>query len=183
MSMTQTLPDDAARNRPGFDAVRRFLEKAIGLLINPGRFYEARKDEKGYRTAISFLLTVSILFTLAGALVMPQEKAFFAVVFFLNAFSMPFLTAGILYPVARLFCRRTFTFEALFRIVAYANVSLLISWLPGMAWVGGIWKFYLIGVGMTRTGGIKTRVVLACLAAAAVLLLLLIHLLKPLISA
>lgn len=182
MNMTQTL-SSTERDRPFFVPGRSFLKMVIGLLINPGRFYEERKEEKGYCRALLFLLTVSILFTAAGTLLMPQKKGFFAVVFFLNAFLMPFLTAGILYLVTRLICRRLYSFEALFRIIAYANVTLLISWLPGIAWVGGIWKFYLIGVGLSRTGGIKTRVVFACLATAAILLLLLIQLLKPIISA
>ena len=77
--------------------------------------------------------------------------------------------------------KRTFTYQALFGITAYANVTLLAAWIPGLAWMAGLWKFYLIGLGLVKVGRIKASDAVICLLAAAAVMLLLISFAQPIL--
>lgn len=95
---------------------------------------------------------------------------------------MPFIAAFILYFVTILFCKDVFSYNKLFGITAYANVTLLISWIPGLAGPTEILKFFLIGLGMVKVGRISSLRAFMCLVACAAILLLLIHFVQPILS-
>ena len=144
------------------------------MILHPGDFYKQLPREIDYTSALIFLFACSILFSILGSLYITQQKIFFALIYLINAFFMPFIMAFFLYLVTFLLCKDVFTYRTLFGITAYANVTLLFSWIPVLSWIAGIWKFYLIGLGMVKVGNIKgSRAFMAILAAAAMLLILL----------
>lgn len=130
---------------------------------------------------VVFLLSCSLLYTALASIFVVREHAFFAAVFFLNSFGMPFMVAFILYLTAAVVCKNTFAYKNLFGIAAYANVTLLLAWIPGLSWITGIWSFYLIGLGMVKAGRIKGWKAGICLLTALAIMLALIKLIQPLL--
>ena len=92
---------------------------------------------------------------------------------------MTFITAFLLYAINLLVCRDVFSYRSLFRITAYAQTTLLVAWIPGMALIAGLWKFYLIYLGIAMAGPVKPGRAFVSLIATAGLLLAIIQLLKP----
>ena len=153
--------------------------RTISKMLHPGYFYEGLPCGNAYTSPLVFLFLCSILFTISSSIFVVHKRMFFALMFFLNSFSTPFIAAFILYLVTILFCKDVFSYNKLFGITAYANVTLLISWIPGLAGPTEILKFFLIGLGMVKVGRISCFKSFMCLVAGAALLLLLIHFVQP----
>lgn len=160
----------------------QFLRVSSKLVFHPGAFFEELSPHNQYVPALLFLFACSVLFTLLASIFVVKKTGLFMFILLMNSFFMPFITAFILHLVGILLCNNVFTFQILFGITAYANVTLLAAWIPGMAWVAGIWKFYLIGLGMVKVGHISGLKAFLCLAASATILLALIYLLQPVLK-
>ena len=166
------------RDRHNGMFVHQFL-RTISKMLYAGDFYEGLPRERAYTPPVVFLLICSILFTILSSMFVLEKRIFFALVFFLNAFSMPFITAFILYLITMLFCKNLFTYKTLFGITAYANIILLFSWIPGLAGPAQILKFCLIGLGMVKIGRISYLKVFVCLLCTVMVMLFLLQTLKP----
>jgi hypothetical protein len=169
------------RNRQKATSMYQFL-RTILKMLHPGYFYEGLPCGNVYTSPLVFLFLCSILFTISSSIFVVHKRMFFALMFFLNAFSTPFIAAFILYLVTILFCKDVFSYNKLFGITAYANVTLLISWIPGLAGPAEIFKFFLIGLGMVKVGRISSLKAFMCLVTGAAILLLLIHFVQPILS-
>ncbi len=132
----------------------RFFRVVYETLLHPGSFYERLSPQGGYAPPIIFLFLCSLLFSIFGSFYTVQKNMLFAVVFFINAFLMPFVTAFLAYLATLFLCRHAFAYQAMLGITAYANVTLLLAWIPGFSWVTGIWTYSLIGLGMIKVGRI-----------------------------
>jgi len=166
--------------------VRQFF-RTISKMLRPGDFYagdfhEGLPRERAHTPPLVFLLICSIFFTILSSIFVVEKRIFFALAFFLNAFSMPFITAFILYLVAMLLCKNLFTYNTLFGITAYANIILLFSWIPGVAGPAQILKFCLIGLGMVKIGRISYLKAFVCLLCTVMVMLFLLQPLKPLLG-
>jgi hypothetical protein len=148
-------------------------------MLHPGDFYEEWACRDGDASPLVFLFLCSILFAIPSSIFVVEKRTVFALMFFLNAFCMPFIAAFALYVVTFLFGKNAFSYNKLFGITAYANVTLLISWIPGLAGPSEILKFFLIGLGMVKVGRISRLKSLMCLVAAAALLILLVYCVQP----
>lgn len=168
-------------NQQKATSVHQFL-RTISKMLHPGDFYTGLRRGNGYTSPLVFLFLCSILFTIPCSIFAVHKRMFFALMFFLNAFATPFITAFILYLVTFLFCKNVFAYNKIFGITAYANVTLLISWIPGLAGPTEILKFFLIGLGMVKVGRISSLKAFMCLVATAAVLLLLIHFLQPILK-
>ena len=162
-------------------SVHQFL-RTVSKMLHPGDFYEGLPRERGHTPPLVFLFICSILFTIPSSMFVLQKKIFFGLMFFLNAFSMPFITAFILYLVTILLCKGLFTCNTLFGITAYASITLLIAWIPGLAGPTEILKFCLIGLGMVKVGRISYLKAFICLLCTAAVMLFLIQLLRPILG-
>ena len=158
--------------------VYQFL-RTISKMLHAGDFYEGLPQERSHIHPVVFLLICSIFFTILSSMFVLEKRIFFASAFFLNAFSMPFITAFILYLVTLLLCKNLFAYKTLFGITAYANIILLFSWIPGVAGPAQILKFCLIGLGMVKIGRISYLKAFACLLCAGMAMLFLLQLLGP----
>lgn len=158
--------------------VHQFL-KTISKMLYPGGFYEGLPQERSLTPPVVFLLICSIFFTILSSMFVLEKRVFFALAFFLNAFSMPFITALILYLVTLLLCKNLFAYKILFGIAAYANITLLFSWIPGMAGPAQILKFCLIGLGMVKVGRISYLKAFTCLLCTGMVMLFLLQLFGP----
>jgi hypothetical protein len=168
-------------NQQKATSVNQFI-RTVSKMLHPGDFYEGLLCRNGYTSPLIFLLLCSILFVIPCSIFVVQKRMFFALMFFFNAFSMPFIAAFILYLVTSLFCKGRFSYSKLFGITAYANVTLLISWIPGLAGPTEILKFFMIGLGMVKVGQISSLKAFMCIFAGAAILLFLIHFVQPILS-
>ena len=176
MSESKTIIEYDKKTRKG-TPVYNFFRIISKLIFSPGEFYKELSREEGYTSAVVFLFSCSFIYSILAGLFVIQKKALFILIFFLNAFFLPFITALFLYFSTMILCRSAFSYQRLFGITAYANVTLLGAWIPGMTWIVGLWKFYLIGFGMVKAGGISGFKAFICLIITGAILLLLIQLL------
>ena len=160
-----------------------FLHTTWRLLIRPGDFFEDMSPEGGLGPPIAFLAVCGAVAGILSAVYTYEHPWFAAFSRFVNGFLTPFVLALLLYPVAMLLCRNAFAYRSLLRICAYAQVTLLFSWIPGIGWVTGLWRFYLIGLGMVRAGRITALRAASAILAAAALFLVLFRVMRPLLGA
>ena len=73
-----------------------------------------------------------------------------------NSFMMPFITSVILYFLINVIFQKELSYAFLFSITAYASVTLLFSWIPGLSLFVGVWHYCLIGMGLTKAASIST---------------------------
>ncbi len=162
--------------------VRNFFSVLRTLVLHPGQFFEDLSQKKIDTSTLIFLFICSAFASIMAILFVPQKRAIFLVIFFLNGMLMPFVTAFILYLVTFFLCKDVFTYKTLFRITAYAQVTLLAAWVPGLSWPVGIWKFYLVGLGMVKVGRISVTKAFISLLIMGGVFVLLIQLSQPLLS-
>jgi len=158
----------------------QMLKTAVRLVLHPGEFYTQMPMERDYGKAMVFLFFCSLVYGALTALYAGEQQALVGGIAFVNAFLSPFLLAFLLYAVSKILCRNTFSFGSLMRIMAYAGVTLLVAWIPGMGWAAGIWRFCLVGLGMVKAGGISGRKAFAALACTVLTFLLMVRMLGPL---
>ena len=181
MSVTEAIEthENAQQMRLG----HQFFRDLYGLVLHPGAFYEELPRTRRFSSALIFLFSCSLISgTLANLHTGQKNMIVLTLIYFLNAVSMPFITAIVLYVVAMFSCRNAFTFKTLFSITAYANVVLLVAWIPGVAWLAGIWRFYLLGLGMVRAGRISALKALVSVVVTLVVLLLALRFFQPMLS-
>ena len=157
----------------------RYFRNVGKMLFHPGSFYEELSMDRGYGASLGFLFFSSILFGILATVFVLQKRMLFGTIFFVNAFTMPPIMALILFLVTLIGCKNGFTFRILFGITAYSNNTLILAWIPGLSWVAGLWKFYLIGLGMIKLGKISGLKAFLYVALTAAILLLFIYFLKP----
>lgn len=166
----------------GWEKINRgceFFRNVGKLLFHPGTFYKTLSADMGFGAALGFLVSSSILFGLLTSLFIPQKRLLFGMIFSLNAITMPPIMALILFLITMIGSKKVFTYRILFGITAYSNISLILAWIPGLSWVTGLWRFYLIGLGMVKSGEISPLKAFVTVAATAAVLLSFIYLLQP----
>lgn len=158
----------------------QFFVRTLGqLLFRPGTFYETLSIERGFSRALGFLVFSSILFGICASAFTLKKRLLFGAIFSINAFTMPPFMALILYMVNLIGGKNVFTYRILFGITAYSNVTLTLAWIPGISWAAGLWRFYLIGLGMVKLG--KISALRACwnVVATTAILMIFIYFLQP----
>ncbi len=149
----------------------QFFRDVINVLLKPGRFFEAMPEEKDQHAIITFLFISALLYSLLATFFVYERHLLFLFLFFLNGFLMPLGLAALLHLLLRLFKSERAGFDRLLGITAYANAALLFAWIPGMAVLVELFKYYLIGVGLVRAARVGAlKAFLLLLGAVAVLL-------------
>ena len=161
---------------------KMFIETFPRIMLYPSGFFKESVKESQYINALSFLLICSMLFSLPAGISATGHPFRYGIIFFINACCMPFFIAFFLYLSTRMLCRKVFTYNRLFQIAAYAQVALLIGWIPALDWLSGVWRFYLIGLGLAKNGPLNGARAAGCLIAALLLLFAVICLIKPVLS-
>jgi hypothetical protein len=178
MFQTQIIMKCGEGMRSG-NMFQQFLDSLKGVLLRPGAFFQGLPEESTLWRPAIFLFACSGVFSVIAALLSPEEKGLLAGIYFANAFLTPWIMAGVLYLASAVLCKNRFTFQTIFGITAYASVTLLVSWIPGMALFAGLWRFYLVGLGLVRAGRISVAKALVLLLVTAAILLLVIQWFQP----
>lgn len=154
---------------------RQFVRDVGQLIVRPGVFFATLADTKRLRDALVFLGLAAIIHSVPLSLLMQAGGSIFIGLHMLNALAMPLITASLLYPVLRVWAPGRFDFALLLAVTAYANVVLLFAWIPGLAPWAELLKYGLLGLGLTRTGGIGGWKAFGAILCATVMLLLLFY--------
>ena len=149
ISPEQNIPTDFAPD----NFLRSFLHTVKAVLFVPGLFYERMKTDAGLRNPFIFLVSCVLIHTLiVGLFARNQAIIAFHVI---NETLMPFVAAGILFFVITKLFKASGTYEAAFRINAYAAATALFSWIPLIGLFVQLYRFYLIAAGLSRVFSIR----------------------------
>ena len=170
-----TVPTTSQEQEAQYDFVpSNFLSSLFGtakrVLLSPGLFYERMKTDGGIRNPLLFLMSCVLIHVTAGILLHRWIMGVFVkdinIIIQNTTFGIgaPFVTAGILFFIITRFFKASGTYEAAFRVNAYAAVLNLFSWIPirPAVFVIECYRIYLIAVGLSRTFSIRvSRAVVA----------------------
>ncbi len=163
----------------GFNLFHQLLASVKGVLLRPGSFFQNLPEASTLGGPAIFLFACSGVFSVLAALLSPEKRGLLAGIYFANAFLTPWIMAVVLYLATTVLCKNRFTFQTIFGIAAFASVTLLVSWIPGTALFAGLWRFYLVGLGLVRAGRISVTRACALILVMAAVLLLFIQWLQP----
>lgn len=164
-------------NRIDVSALTFYSRTVRGILGHPRKFFGDLPESVGLAQAAGFL-TVSAIVHCAAALIYttPSNYLVMGGTLMANAIGMVFLLAGFGYTVVSVTSKSKVRFGRLFRIYALSTgVTLLISWVPALLVYTEIWKWWLIGTGMTYGLGFKWYRALAIVGFSIVTTILLFH--------
>jgi len=150
--MDITMKQNTGRFSIGFYC--QSLAKALGT---PVTFFRDLPEDTGVAQSLGFLLVSSVFFAAASLTTRDFEAPWISGgIFFINAVGMTIIAAGLGYIIMTMFWGRKVTFRRFFSVYAFASgVALLASWIPLFIFITEPWKWLMIGVGLTKTCGLK----------------------------
>ena len=160
---------------------RQFYRDVVHLLVRPGSFYEALPAARNRRDYLLFLGLTAVIYSVLSACFTAAHRPMFIGLYVVNALLMPVVTALVLHLVFRILGPERYTYGLLLGVTAYANVVLLLAWIPGMAPWAEMVKYVWIGLGLVKTGGISGLKAFFAIAATAVILVMTIYLFQVLV--
>ena len=164
-------------NRSDVSALKFYSATLMGILGHPRKFFGDLPESVGMSQATGFL-AVSAIVHCAAALIhtAPSNYLLMGGTLVANAIGMVLLLTGLGYAVVSVTGRPKVRFGRLFRLYALSTgVTLLISWVPALVVYTEIWKWWLIGTGMTYGLGFKWYRALAVVGFSIVITILLFH--------
>jgi hypothetical protein len=151
ISPEQDVPTDFTPN----NLLISFLRTARAVFFSPGLFYERMKTHGGMRNPLLFLICCVMINALLGSLWIKDQAIIVRNIAF--GIGMPFVTAGILFLIITRLFKAAGTYEAAFRVNAYAAALNLLSWIP-ILWLFvliELYRVYVIALGLSRTFSIR----------------------------
>jgi hypothetical protein len=153
----------AAGNTYEFNS-KDFLNSFIGVmktvLAKPNEFYRHMPTTGGYAPPLVFLAACAgiscILAAAAIANVDFSEGIFLALKLFMFLMIYSFIGAGILHLIAQQFFEGKGGYEGVYRAVAYAGVVALLTWIPKVGFLAGLYGLYLQILGLEQVHKITT---------------------------
>ena len=135
------------------DFLTSFREIAVGVLMSPRAFFQVMQREGGFIPPFLFLLACLLIHTLIVAL-LKKDLAHLGP-YLLLGLIFPFITAGLLYVLLTRFFKTGGTFQAAFRVNAYAGAVNLLSWFPVVGVLLELYRIYVITIGISTAFEIK----------------------------
>lgn len=159
MKTTQkNVPEDFAPE----DFLHSLFLVSKAVLLSPGLFFHGMKRSGGLRNPTIYLASCVLVHALTFGLLVKDERLLALNLLF--GMVLPFATAGILFYIITNLFKASGTYEAAFRVNAYASAVALLSWMPVIGLLLEFYRLYLICVGLSDTFAIKTsRALLAVL--------------------
>jgi hypothetical protein len=128
------------------DFVNSFIRVAKTVLVTPGNFYQHMPTTGGYTPPVIFLaVCLGVSGVLSAILAGVNVLLFFQIIIAGVIFS--FIGAGVLHLVAQQFFEGKGTYEGVYRVVAYASIVQIISWLT---FVSGV--FFIVTICVSLYG-------------------------------
>jgi hypothetical protein len=163
-------------------SLHHFSRTVMQVGLNPGSFYsDLYENSDKYLPPAYFIIICAVVNAILSSLLLPGSTTYTIILLFLNVIGMPILIACLLYGISFAMFRGVFTFQILFHIAAYANVTYLFSWIPGITWFASLWNFYLMGIGLSKAGKISGLKAFSCIIIVLVILVAILQILHPMI--
>lgn len=164
-------------SRSEASALKFYFRTITGILGHPRKFFGDLPESVGMTQAAGFLIVSTIVHCVAALIhTAPVNSLVMGATLLANAIGMVFLLAGLGYTIVNVTSKSKVRFGRLFPIYALsAGVTLLISWIPALVVYTEIWKWWLIGTGMTYGLGFKWYRALAIVGFSIVITILLFH--------
>lgn len=123
-----------------------FRQVAVGVLMAPRAFFSEMQRSGGLGPPLVFLLVCLAIHTLIVGLLhknlaLMGRNLLLGLVF-------PFITAGLLHFLLTCCFKARGTFEATFRVNAYAAAVNLLSWFPVVGVLLEFYRLYVITIGL-----------------------------------
>jgi len=151
MNTTQkNMPDDFAPD----DFLNNLFFVSKAVLLSPGLFYQGMKRNGGLRNPTLYLASCVLVHALIVGLLLKNGSLLALNLLFGMVF--PFVTAGILFYIITNLFKASGTYEAAFRVNAYASAVALLSWMPVIGVLLEFYRLYLICMGLSNAFAIKT---------------------------
>jgi hypothetical protein len=142
----------AAGNAYEFDSkdfLNSFIKVMKTVLVRPADFYQHMPVTGGYAPPFVFLIVcLGVSGVLAAIIAGVDVFLFLKLVIFGAVFS--FIGAGILHLIAQQFFEGKGGYEGVYRAVAYAGVVNLLTWIPIVGTLAGLYGLYLQIVGLEK---------------------------------
>ncbi len=149
ISPEQDVPTDFA---PG-NFLSSFFRTTKAVLFSPGLFYKRMRTEGGFRNPALFLVCCVLIHTLFVALSVRNQTLIVRNMTY--GIAMPFVTAGMLFLFITRFFKASGTYEAAFRVNAYAAAMNLVTWIPVVGLLLEFYRLYLIAWGLSYAFSIR----------------------------
>jgi hypothetical protein len=131
------------------DFMHSFIGVMKTVLVRPNDFYQNMPVTGGYAPPFVFLVVcLGVSGILAAILAGVDVFLFLKLVIFGAIFS--FIGAGILHLIAQQFFEGKGGYEGVYRVVAYAGVVYLLSWIPVVGLIAFLYGLYLQIVGLEK---------------------------------
>lgn len=153
-----------------------FYRDVVKILLYPGQFFEEMPDLKQKRDAVAFLCICVGIYSAAATLFAYENHFIYFLMFLANGLFVPIVTFAALFLVLFMTGAGRTGHAATLCIVAYAGVTLLFAWIPGMAPFAEIYKYYLVGLGLVKAGKMSLARAIATLLATIALLWMVLYL-------
>ena len=162
--------------------MKNFVQSFIGVVrtvcFKPNDFYQNMPTTGGFLSPLIFLAICLGISAFISAIIWGTVGGFFF--FLIFGLIVSFIVAAILHFVAQQFFEGKGTYEGTYRVVAYAGVVSLLSWLSVIPVLGGLiaflaflYGFYLQFVGVAKVHQItQGQAVVTVLIAFAVTIIL-----------
>jgi hypothetical protein len=183
---TRTTPGEGDYNLS--DPIHSFIDTVRRVVLQPVSFFASLPQSRNLVNPLVFALICIEIYTILGGLLglvrVGTNRGLGS--FIASIIAAPiggaiglFILAAILHLLVRLVVGAGNSgFEATFRVAAYAAVVNLVSWIPLVGWLLGLYGIYLSVVGIREMHGTTTgKAALVVLIPAGVILLVLVGLL------
>jgi len=136
-----------------------FIESWIGcwkeVILRPKEFFDVMPTDGGYRNPLFFALVCWVIGGILSAAVRVAPASI--ILFPIAALVGLFIMSVILYLSATLIVKGTGSFEGTFRVGSYTSVLSVLTWIPIIGPLIGLYGIYLLVVGIERVHKLTTR--------------------------
>ena len=153
------------------DFLKSFLGVVKTVVITPSQFFQNMPTTGGYVAPVIFLAICLAISGIISAIIWGYLGAF--LYFFIFGLIFSFIGAAILHFIAQQFFEGKAAYEGMYRVMAYAGVVNLVTWIPVVGFFAGLYGLYLQIVGVEKVQQITTgQAVVTVLIALAVYFIL-----------
>jgi len=156
----------------GEKPIESFAAVVSDVVTAPGAFFEQMPKAETYGSAVYFLSITLAVPLLIGAMMTLGFSLFFAPVIWLFVLAATWLWAWYLGWAVRVFGKRGLSTQDAFQICAYANVPVILAWIPILNVALGLWSLVLEWFGLTRYAHVSSGVALLILLVPMIILML-----------
>lgn len=136
-----------------------FIESWIGcwkeVILRPKEFFDVMPTDGGYRTPLFFALICWVIGGILSAAVRAAPANI--IVFPITAFIGLFIMSIALHLSATFIVKGTGSFEGTFRVGSYTSALSVLTWIPIIGPLIGLYGIYLLVVGIERVHKLTTR--------------------------